>query len=64
MIKVSVIVPIYNVQKYIAQCLESIQKQTLDSFEILCIDDQSTDNSMKIVEEYAVIDNQIGRAHV
>ncbi len=59
MIKVSVIVPIYNVEKYVAQCLESIQKQTLDSFEILCIDDQSTDNSMKIVEEYAVIDNRI-----
>ncbi len=59
MIKVSVIVPIYNVEKYVAQCLESIQRQTLDSFEILCIDDQSTDNSMKIVEKYAAIDNRI-----
>lgn len=59
MIKVSVIVPIYNVEKYVAQCLESVQRQTLDSFEILCIDDQSTDNSMEIVEKYAAIDNRI-----
>ena len=48
--KVSVIVPIYNVEKYIKRCLESILKQTYQNFEILCVDDCGQDNSMTIVE--------------
>lgn len=49
---VSVIVPVYNVEKYIIKCLESIKSQTLDDFECLIIDDGSKDSSIKLAEEY------------
>ena len=51
-IKVSVIVPVYNVEKYIKQCLESIINQSLKEIEIIVVNDGTKDNSMKIVEEY------------
>ena len=51
-IKVSVIVPIYNTEKYVVECLESIVNQTLKEIEIICIDDGSTDNSIEIVKCY------------
>jgi glycosyltransferase involved in cell wall biosynthesis len=57
--KVSVIVPVYNVEKYIRRCLESLVSQTENDFEILCVDDRGTDDSMFIVEEYAAADNRI-----
>ncbi|MDR0617751.1 MAG: glycosyltransferase [Endomicrobium sp.] len=57
--KVSVIIPIYNVEKYIEQCLESVISQILKDIEILCIDDCSTDSSIKIVESLAKKDNRI-----
>ena len=44
-IKVSIVVPIYNVEKYLNQCLKSIKKQTLKEIEIICVDDESTDKS-------------------
>ncbi len=50
--KVSVIVPIYNVEKYLRQCLDSLINQTLQDIEILLIDDGSTDSSGKIADEY------------
>lgn len=53
MIKVSVIVPVYNVEEYIQECLDSLVKQTLDEIEIICVNDGSTDNSLKILNEYA-----------
>ncbi|MDR2066842.1 MAG: glycosyltransferase [Endomicrobium sp.] len=59
MLKVSVIIPIYNVEKYIKQCLESIISQTLKDIEILCIDDCGTDTSIKIVENFAKKDIRI-----
>ena len=49
---VSVIIPVYNVEKYIKQCLESIINQTLKEIEIIIVNDGTKDNSMKIVEEY------------
>ena len=52
MIKVSVIVPIYNAEKYLKQCLDSIQKQTLTEIEIIMIDDGSTDESADISKQY------------
>lgn len=51
-IRISVIVPVYNGEKYIKSCLESLVNQTLKDIEIICIDDGSTDNSFKILTEY------------
>ena len=51
--KVSVIVPIYNVEEYINECLDSLVDQTLDEIEVLMVNDGSTDSSGKIAEEYA-----------
>ena len=52
-IKVSVIVPCYNVEKYLDDCLKSLLNQTLDSFEIICVNDGSTDNTPKLLEKYS-----------
>ena len=51
-IKISVIVPVYNVEKYIRQCLESIVNQTYSNLEIIVVNDGSSDNSSKIINEY------------
>lgn len=51
--KISIIIPIFNVEKYITKCLQSLVKQTFQEIEILCINDGSTDNSLKIVENFA-----------
>lgn len=59
MIKVSVIIPVYNVEEYLKECLDSIINQTLKEIEIICIDDCSTDNSYNILEEYAKKDDRI-----
>ena len=61
--KVSVIVPVYNVEKYIARCLESIICQSLQDFEILIVDDCGHDNSMSIASEYAQKDSRIRIVH-
>lgn len=50
--KISVIIPVYNVEKYIRQCLESVINQTYKSLEIIVVNDGTKDDSMKIVEEY------------
>ncbi len=57
--KVSILVPIYNVEKYLKQCLESLCKQTLQEIEIICINDGSTDRSKEILEEYQKQDHRI-----
>ena len=49
--KISIILAIYNVEKYLKQCLESLINQTFKDIEILCVEDCSTDNSLKILEE-------------
>ena len=51
-IKVSVIVPVYNVEKYLRQCLDSLVNQTLKEIEIICINDGTKDNSVEIINEY------------
>ena len=57
--KVSVLVPVYNVEKYVGMCLDSLLCQTLKDMEIICIDDGSTDNSSAILAEYAKRDSRI-----
>ncbi len=49
--KVSVIIPMYNAEKYIKQAIDSVRKQSYDNIEIICIDDASTDNSLKIAKK-------------
>lgn len=50
---VSVIIPMYNVESYVGECLESVLLQTFQDYEVIVVDDCSTDDSVKIVEEYA-----------
>lgn len=57
--KVSVLVPIYNVEKYLRQCLDSIVNQTLEDIEIICLNDGSTDGSPEIIKEFAKNDPRI-----
>ena len=61
--KVSIIVPVYNVEKYLRQCLESVINQTLKEIEIICIDDGSPDNCGAIIDEYAQKDTRIVAIH-
>jgi glycosyltransferase involved in cell wall biosynthesis len=56
---VSVIIPIYNVEKYLQTCLESLVNQTLAEIEIICVNDGSTDKSLEILEEFAQKDERI-----
>ena len=57
--KVSVIIPVYNVEEYLRECLDSVINQTLKEIEIICVDDGSIDNSLEILKEYAKKDNRI-----
>ncbi len=58
-IKLSVIIPIYNVEAYLKQCMDSVVNQTLKEIEIICINDGSTDNSLLILQKYAQYDKRI-----
>lgn len=60
---ISVIVPIYNVEQYVAQCIESILNQTYKNLEIILVDDGSTDNSGQICDKYAQLDPRIHVIH-
>lgn len=57
--KLSIIVPVYNVEKYLGGCLDSLLNQTLKDIDIICVDDGSTDNSAQILKEYAEKDKRI-----
>ena len=63
MIKVSVIIPVYNAGEYLYQCLDSVLGQTLKEMEILCVDDGSTDGSGDILEKYAQNDDRVKVYH-
>ena len=56
--KISVIVPIYNVETYLNECLDSLSNQTLGDIEVLCVSDGSTDGSERIVEQFMATDNR------
>ena len=57
--KISVILPVYNVEKYLHVCLNSVLNQTYQDFEIICIDDASTDSSLEILEYFAKKDSRV-----
>ena len=59
MIKISVIIPVYNSQDYLKRCMSGILNQTLADIEIICVNDGSTDNSLKILNDYSQSDKRI-----
>ena len=59
MYKVSVIIPVYNVEKYLSRSLDSVISQTYKNLEIICINDCSTDDSRKVLEQYSKLDERI-----
>lgn len=59
MVKVSIIVPVYNTEKYLRECLDSLVGQTLKDIEIIAVNDGSQDNSLRILEEYGAKDERI-----
>ena len=61
--KISVIVPIYNVEDYLHRCVDSIINQTYTNLEIILVDDGSPDNCLKICDEYAKKDSRIKVVH-
>ena len=62
-VKVSIIVPVYNVEQYLDKCINSILNQTFRDFELILVDDGSTDNSGDICDKYKKIDNRITVIH-
>ena len=56
---ISIIIPVFNIDKYIEQCIESVINQTLNDIEIICVNDGSTDNSLNILKKYEQIDTRI-----
>ena len=56
---ISVIIPVYNVEKYIDQCLDSLQAQSFDNFEVICVDDGSLDHTVDRIREHMKTDPRI-----
>ena len=63
MAKISIIVPVYNVENYLKKCIDSLLSQTFAELEIICIDDASSDTSGEILDDYAARDNRIKVIH-
>ena len=59
MAKVSILIPVYNVEQYLVQCMDSVINQTLNDIEIICLNDGSKDNSLNILKSYAEKDDRI-----
>lgn len=59
MSEISVIIPVYNTEKYLPRCIDSLLKQTFTDFEVILIDDGSTDNSLAVCQSYAAMDSRI-----
>ena len=58
-IKISVIIPVYNAEPWIGECIESLKRQQQDGLEFIFVDDCFTDNSMRLVEEWAAEDERV-----
>ena len=58
-IMISVIIPVFNVEKYLFTCLNSVLRQTYQDFEIICVDDASTDSSLGILEYFVQKDSRV-----
>ena len=56
---VSIVIPVYNVENFLRECLDSVVNQTMNELEIICVDDGSTDNSLNILKEYQKKDNRV-----
>lgn len=63
MMIISVVIPVYNAERYLQRCISSVQSQTYSNWEIVLVDDGSKDNSLKICQENAAIDNRIKVVH-
>lgn len=63
LIKLSIVVPVYNVEKYLDQCVQSLINQTLKDIEIILVDDESPDGSSKMCDDYAKLDSRISVIH-
>ncbi len=61
--KLSIIIPIYNVEKYLSKCVQSARNQTLQDIEIILVDDESPDNCPQLCDEYAIQDSRIKVVH-
>ena len=59
MCKISIIIPVYNVENYLDDCLQSVLAQDFEDMEILCVEDGSTDSSPKILERYAAREKRL-----
>ena len=59
MVKVSIIISVYNAEKYLKECLDSAVNQTLEDIEIICVNDGSTDDSLNILKSYAEKDSRV-----
>lgn len=59
MVEVSVIIPVYNSENYLDECLDSVINQTFKDIEIICINDGSADKSLEILEKYKKLDNRM-----
>ena len=59
MVEISVIIPVFNSEEFLNRCLDSLLNQSFTDIEIICVDDGSTDNSLKILKSYANKDNRV-----
>ena len=57
--KISIIVPVYNTKPWLKDCLDSVLRQTMADFEVICVDDGSSDNSLAILREYEARDPRV-----
>ena len=63
MVKFSILIPVYQVEEFLEECIDSIKMQTFDDYEVIMIDDGSKDNSGEICDKYAAGDNRVKVIH-